>query len=271
METLLLLDVVRLAVSFIFLLYASWHDFKKREVSNRVWIIYGPVGLVLTLYSVYLLNDIYWLFLLGLSAVLTLILSIGFFYLGLFGGADAKLLICLSLAMPWYPPTLNAFIRPLTGFNQLLFPLTVFSNGALIAAFSTFYVLSRNLAWKLKNKRSLFEALENTSGWRKFLTIMSGYRVKISVLEKSIHLYPLEVVKVEDGKLTKRLRILVKSEEEKEAVVKDLKKYVEEGAIPDEVWATPGLPLILFITIGFALSFFLGDPIYYIIFKFLLS
>ena len=34
-----------IVLSLIILLYASWSDYKTREVSNRVWAIYAPIAL----------------------------------------------------------------------------------------------------------------------------------------------------------------------------------------------------------------------------------
>ena len=34
-----------IAVSLAVLFYASWSDYKTREVSNRVWAIYAPIAL----------------------------------------------------------------------------------------------------------------------------------------------------------------------------------------------------------------------------------
>ena len=40
-------------VTAAFLIYASWSDYKTREVSNRVWAIYAPIALALSLSGVF--------------------------------------------------------------------------------------------------------------------------------------------------------------------------------------------------------------------------
>lgn len=254
---LYLLDYLRVLMSLGLLGYASWSDLKWREVSDWVWIIFAPFGVLLTGLSIYFTGAWSLLIDLGVSVGVMFTLSVLLFGLGFFGGADAKAFICLSVALPWYPRYIP--FSPLTEFIQPLFALAVFYNGVLAAASSALYVMGRNIVWKLQTGRSLFEGLENPPLWKKGLAVLSGYRVKISDLEKSIHLYPLEDAEEGEGKVTRRLRVFVKVEEEKEIVVKRLRGLGDKGVLSDEVWATPGLPLILFITIGFVLALFLGD------------
>jgi len=46
-----------------------------------------------------------------------------------------------------------------------------------------------------------------------------------------------------------------------EETVKRLKEYAAEGKIEDEVWVTPELPFMLFITAGFFISVVCGNLI----------
>ena len=41
--------VARIILSLSVLLYSSWSDYKTREVSNRVWMLYAPTALALIL------------------------------------------------------------------------------------------------------------------------------------------------------------------------------------------------------------------------------
>jgi len=98
-----LFESIRISLSLVFLIYASWSDIKTREVSNKVWLLYAPLGLMLTLFEGLLYEDYdYWLFV-GISVALTFTLAVSLFYLGAFGGADAKAFMCLALAFPTYP------------------------------------------------------------------------------------------------------------------------------------------------------------------------
>ncbi|MCD6241735.1 prepilin peptidase, partial [Candidatus Bathyarchaeota archaeon] len=120
-----IINVFRVAISLIFLGYASWSDIKTREVSNKVWLLYAPLGLMLTLFEGLLYEDYdYWLFA-GISIALTFTLAVSLFYLGAFGGADAKAFMCLALAFPTYPKfSWNTHIMRLHYF----FPVTIFTN-----------------------------------------------------------------------------------------------------------------------------------------------
>ena len=44
-----ILVAAQVAVSVALLTYASWSDYKTREVSNRVWAIYAPIAVVLAI------------------------------------------------------------------------------------------------------------------------------------------------------------------------------------------------------------------------------
>lgn len=43
------------------------------------------------------------------------------------------------------------------------------------------------------------------------------------------------------------------------AIIEKLKGYAAEGKIDEEVWVTPNLPFMLFITAGFVMSLLYGN------------
>ena len=183
-------DFARILLCVFVFVYASWSDWKAREVSNKVWLVMAPIALVLTLVQ-FILYSPQWLLLFGLSFGITAGLSVALFYVGAFGGADAKALMCLALALPLYPNVLLQFFPYNTSNVQIIFPITVFSNGVLLAALTVVYSVARNLVWKLRSRQSLFEGLEHESVGRKTLALFTGYKVNANVLEKG-HVYPLE-------------------------------------------------------------------------------
>ena len=89
-------------VSLGVLFYSSWSDYKTREVSNRVWVIYAPIALGLTLAELFLFEPSKLLFF-GISVGVTVGLALLLFYAGGFGGADSKALMCIALALPFAP------------------------------------------------------------------------------------------------------------------------------------------------------------------------
>ena len=86
----------KVTISLAFLLYASWSDYKTREVSNRVWAFYAPLALFLSLAEL-LLYEPSKLPLFGLSFGLTVVIAFLLFFSGGFGGADSKAFSHISL------------------------------------------------------------------------------------------------------------------------------------------------------------------------------
>jgi len=252
-----ILDSARVLLSLSFLFYASWSDWKKREVSNKVWVVMAPLALTLTLFQ-FVMFDLQSLPLYALSFAITSTLSVALFYVGAFGGADAKALMCLALALPTYPNKLFQLNVPRV---SPIFPLTVFSNSVLLAAFTVVYAIIRNSFWKLKTERKLFEGFENESVWRKFLAFLTGYKVKTTELEKG-YMLPLEDINLSEKGVVKRRLLVFPKDEERETIIGRILSAKQEEKLQNEVWATPGLPLLVFITFGFIVSLTLGDLVW---------
>lgn len=256
------LEGLQVFVSLAFLLYASWSDLKTREVSNMVWAFFAPMGLALTLtQSVFFeanpSETLYWF---GISVGITSALAIVLFYAGAYGGADAKALICLSLTLPFYPAN---FIQ--LALVPFIFPLSVFSNAVILAALSVVYVLLRNIFWRQRTGKQFFEGFKGESKGRKLLTLLSGYKISVDKLEKSEFLYPLEDVQVSETGETKRKLLVFPKDEEREGIVQRITAAAEEGESIDWVWATPGLPMLVFITAGLIIALVLGDFVWIIL------
>lgn len=254
-----ILDGARIVLCLSFLVYASWSDYKTREISNKVWVILGPLALALTGFQflVYSAQPLEFVTYYVLSFAITSGLAIAIFYVGGFGGADAKALMCIALALPVYPGYL--FSQP-AGFISPLFPISVFSNSVLLGALSVFYALFRNLVWTIRNNQGIFKGLEGESFGRKFVVLISGYKIDSSKLEKG-HMFPIEDVDVnEEGEIERKLLAFPKYEE-RESVIARLK----ENSLDKWVWATPGLPLLIFITAGLVIALAYGDIIWFLL------
>jgi len=257
-------DGARIILCLSFLIYASWSDWKTREVSNKVWVILGPLALALTAFQ-FLIYSPQLLFSYVLSFVITSALAIAIFYAGGFGGADAKALMCIALALPVYPEYL---LPQPAGLFSPLFPLTIFTNSVLLGALSVFYALFRNLLWKVRNRGGVFEGLETESFGRKILALFSGYKVKISKLEKG-HMYPLEDVDVNDEGEVKRKLLVFPKDDEREEIVARIVENVKEERLDGGVWVTPGLPLLIFVTAGLVIALAYGDIVWILLRAFL--
>jgi preflagellin peptidase FlaK len=272
-----ILASARIIVSLAFLAYASWSDFKTREVSNNVWVAFAPIAFLLTFAQMLLyppIGDVLQsMVFYGTSFAVTSVFSLVLFYVGAFGGADAKALMCIALAFPeprsLEPLTNLVFAHtriliPLSGYVSPIFPITIFSNGVIIAASSVVYTLARNVVWKRRKDAKFFEGYKNVSLGRKALTLLCGYKVSVADLKKSF-LFPLEDVQTTESGQAERLLLLFPRDESREEIVERLSKAEGEGTLKDAVWATPGLPMLIFITLGLIVALTAGDIVWIII------
>jgi len=258
----------RVTVSLSFLLYASWSDYKTREVSNRVWVLYAPIALALSLAELSLYDPAKLPFF-GLSFGVTAVIAILLFYTGGFGGADSKALMCIALALPFSVGTLFAPLSPLgeSPLAQNLFPLTIFSNGVLFAAATGIYMLLYNIVWHAKTGKKFFEGpLTKESMGKKLLIMITGHRVSLQKLKETWHVYPMEDIKDEENENPpKRSLLAVPKDEGRDEIVTRLSKAADAGKIDKHVWATPGLPMLIFITIGLVAALLVGDVVWVLI------
>jgi preflagellin peptidase FlaK len=266
-----ILEGLRILASLTLFIYASLSDYKTREVSNKVWILFAPPLFTLTFIELFI-YEVSELPFYGMSFGLTTAFAIALFYSGGFGGADAKALMCLALALPFYPESL---FTPISGeispISQFFFPITVFSNSVLLAAATAVYMFLRNVFWHKRTGKKIFEeGHKNESLGRKILVLITGYKVSVERLKEKWHLYPMEDVEETPEKEFKRKLVVIPKDEGRDAIVERLAKAVEAGKIQNTVWATPGLPMLIFITAGLIIALLLGD-IVWICIRFLLG
>ena len=263
MQTIII--AAKIALSLTFLLYASWSDYKTREVSNRVWAIYAPVALALSLTEL-LFYEPSKLPLFGLSFGVTAAFAIILFYSGGFGGADSKALMCIALALPFSTETIFPPIFGVTPLSVNLFPLTIFSNSVLFAAASGIYMILRNLIQRVTSGKKLFEGtLATESIGKKILVMVTGYKVPLSKLKETWHVYPMEDVDDDGENPHKRKLVVVPKDEGRNEIVERLSNAVDTGKISGNVWATPGLPMLIFVTIGLIVALIFGDLVWILV------
>lgn len=255
------LDLLSTIVCIAFLVLGSWSDLKTREVSNRLWAASLPIVAIITAIRVYISSGLLLLYM--ISIALSIAVSLAIFEVGFFGGADAKAMICLGVALPLFPD----IFRPILGYLHPFFPFTVLTNSFLISLLSIAYVLAKNLSSKLHARRPLFEGFEQEHFLKKLLILLSAYKVEFAELKEGIHLIPIEDVDEADGTPLRKIRLFVGAEADRDIVVSRLEKCVSNGAIPDQVWVTPGLPMLVFISFGFIATLIVGDILFYAIFS----
>ncbi|MGD0644237.1 MAG: A24 family peptidase C-terminal domain-containing protein [Candidatus Bathyarchaeia archaeon] len=257
----------QVAATIAFLTYASWSDYKTREVSNRVWAIYAPIAVVLSIVEL-LLYDPSKLALFGISVGFTVGLAFLLFYSGAFGGADSKALMCIAFALPFSPVILFAPILAgsLSPISQAIFPLTIFSNGVLFAAASCIYMIIRNLLWHKRNGKKMFiGTLGSESTLKKMLVLITGYKVTVAKLKEKWHIFPMEDVDDDGEDTLKRKLVIVPQDEGRDKIVERLSNAVQARKIEAYVWATPGLPMLIFITLGLIVALVFGDMVWLLV------
>jgi len=215
------------------LIYACYSDIKRRRVSNWVWILMIGVGAPLSIYRL-LVRGLPFLLTLSSSILFTFILSYLFFRLQLFGGADAKCLICLSILIPEQP--LAQYPFP--------FALTTLLNAALFSLVTPVSLFVYNLL-----KLSPEELRANIR------LAFIGYRLAPERLGEVKHIRLLHLYEEDGGELNRDF--VFGGAEIGEDVVK---KLIAHGV--REVWVTPELPFMLFITAGFFTSLLYGNLIF---------
>ncbi len=202
----------------------------------------------------------------GIAVGVTFGLALLLFYAGGFGGADSKALMCIALALPFAPLGLvQPLITPTSPTSQIIFPITIFGNSVLFAAASCIYMLLRNLVWRQKTKTQLFTGLLASESWsKKLLVLITGYKMSIDKVKAKWHIFPLEDANDTDVDLHRNL-VVVPKDEGRDQIVQRLSDAVDQGKIDNYVWATPGLPMLIFVTLGLVVAVFGGDLVWLLV------
>jgi archaeal preflagellin peptidase FlaK len=255
----------QIALTAIFLFYASYRDYRGREVSDRVWIIYAPIALAISLAD-FLLYEPSELPFFGLSVGVTVGLSLLLFYTSGFGGADAKAFWCIAIALPFFPPYHPLIPSGLSPLAQTIFPITILTNSALVAASSGIFLIIWNVIKRGTTKKPFFEgSLAKAPLGKKIVVLVTGVKFPLATLKAKWHIYPLEdVEEAGEGELKRKLMVFPK-DEGRDQVVERLEKASKEGKIESKVWATPGLPMLIFVTVGLFLALTLGDVVWILV------
>ncbi|HDS44632.1 MAG TPA: A24 family peptidase [Methanomicrobia archaeon] len=239
------------------LCYACYSDLKTRTVSNKLWLLLLAVGLPLALYNGYR-SGVPFLIGLGYSIGFTTLLAYLFFYLNLFGGADAKALMGIALLIPTNP----LFAAPIP--DPFPFAITTLFNGAMLSVLVFPLMFLYNVVKLPPSELRAHLGLAFVGYKRSIDTLASAKRT----FQRLLHSYELDE---ESGGETVRRAFVIRGLEIDEDAIHELKTYHEQGKIGDAVWVTPGLPYMLFITAGFFFAFFAGNLPFRIILAFLSS
>lgn len=230
----LILDLLRLIIGISILFFASYTDIKTRKASNLLWLIMGIAGLLLL--SVEYVDG----GLEGKEVQLVFIpIMIGLVYLLfqlrlIFGGADAKALMAISILVP-LQPDINNF--PIWGVSYMPAVWSIFSNSIIL-----FLLIPVSLSFYNIFKRNI-----------SFPYCFIGYKMSVSKAKQKF-VWPLE--KIVDGK-SKFVYM------PKDFDVDDEFEEFEKLGIK-EIWVTPKIPFMIPLLGGFIVAFIFGDILFYL-------
>jgi len=126
-----------------------------------------------------------------------------------------------------------------------------------------FWMILRNVWWRYKTRKRLFQGEQTKESiGKKILVLMTGYKMPISNLKEKWHIYPLEDIHENSESGFKRKLMVMPKDEGRNNVVERLEKAVNTGVIDDHVWASPGLPMIIPITLGLIVALLMGDIVW---------
>ena len=132
-------DLLRLLVLPVFA-WAAWRDLKTRRLPNWLWPPLLALGLValgwelLARWPLGTVGDRLFLLQVGLSLLLIAPLGYGFWWIGAFGGADAKAMIVIAVVLPTVPTyVVGDTILPIATTQSGVFSLTVLTNTVVLA------------------------------------------------------------------------------------------------------------------------------------------
>jgi preflagellin peptidase FlaK len=254
--------IAKVALCAVALGVASVQDWRTREVDDVIWLVMGCCGAALTISELCMDFSQYRLTVLALSAVLCFALGLGLYYLGFFGGADAKCLWCLGVTLPFNP--LEGLSFNSLGPQNPVFSISIFNNSILTAAFLALGIALLNVVRRTRGP--LFIGNEERSFLKRLIAVVIGYRVRVSkVLEKRDFYFPLENFVLKEGRVERRFRLSTKITDSDP--YEALEKLVREKLVreDEEIWASPAIPLIVNIVLGFFISLLYGDLVLAII------
>ncbi|MEM3563124.1 MAG: A24 family peptidase [Candidatus Jordarchaeaceae archaeon] len=226
------------------LIFASYRDWKRGAVENRVWLIMILCGLAITvarwIYTAELLLPLF-------SIIITFLVSLFLHVCKIFGGADAKALICTALILP---QNVSVSLTP-------IFALTVLLNTFILLGILYTAFLGYNLTQYLKGN-DLFSELASKSVWRKLVIILTCVWLEKPPKSKRFHPLKHGIGKTELLPISSRNSL---SKEKMDSFKNELNAQLYEKGI----WFYFAKPLIPLITLSMVLSFFQGDLLLFLI------
>lgn len=209
------------------LLFTSYLDLKKREVEDKIWLIFGGLGVALQIYEIHIQEIT--IIQLAISLILATVIGMGLFILGFYGGADGKALVVLGVLVPVFAPRIGIYS---------IAPLIVLTNGVLLSILLPIAILIFNLS-RLIRKQPIFEGFSEP-WYRKALACFLGFKQSTRPHEFQ---FSMEKPNEETGNERKFQFSMMQDD------------FETKG----NTWVTPGIPLLVFFTAGYFAMIAYGD------------
>ena len=219
---------VRICLAILMLSIASYTDIKKREIDDRIWMIFGGLSIVMLVFVPDLSHS---LVNIGVSLIVAPI-ALLVWRMGFFGGADAFALIVLASLAPG-----------VTFANSPISPFTTLIDAVLLSIIPVFVNVIRNVVSILKHE-NIFNGFENETQKNKIIAMFVGHRSKHPKFSFAIE--------KKDGNLRK-LDFTLKNADS------------AEFCSSSDTWVTPGVPYMIYIFGGFVVQLVYGDVIFNLI------
>ncbi|HJJ48828.1 MAG TPA: hypothetical protein O0X39_07580 [Methanocorpusculum sp.] len=240
MELPLLLLTISATVVLITFLIASYQDLRTRTVYTVTWY---PAAIICAICIIW-----FWILKFSPEALPVLILSLltaalmaTFTFFGLFGKADAKAMILLSLAVPVTP--FAAYYFPSLAVSSII-------NAGVLVLLVSLVLLLRNLI--AKNKAPFWLMISGMPVSGEKITKYFGFisekigRDKDGTITREFVRVTDTVTALKNGQSIRALR------EKPEDYTKELALYASAG----KIWISYGIPFMIPLTIGYIFALF---------------
>lgn len=219
---------IRIILAVAMLGIASYTDIRKREIDDRIWMIFGGLSFVILFFTPNIYNSLWTV---GISLIIAPI-ALLIWRFGFFGGADAFAFIVL------------AALSPGSTFTEFqVNPFTTLTNTVLLSIIPIVINILRNVISLIRHD-NIFEGFENETRKNKIIAMFVGHRSKHPRFSFSIE--------TREGNI-KKMNFGMKNADS-----------TEFCSSPD-TWVTPGIPYMIYIFGGFVAQLVFGDIIFDVI------
>jgi preflagellin peptidase FlaK len=237
---------LRIAICACMLAIASILDIKSREIPDKVWLIFGGFGAILT--AIELLDtpsSSRTAFSIHYAIGIALMSCIGYatYRTCLFGGADPKALVAIAVILPTYSAGLFAF--------HDFAAISILSNALVVSTTAMLYNVVRN-SIAVARGVPIFEGMGEGRVKRAL-----AFAVGFPSSSPSRYVFAMEAV---DDSGNRKFRFNPANYDD--FAPSEQWQHKEENEEPKRrkrTWVTPALPFIVYIGIGFAINLMVGD------------